>query len=56
MLRTEVRRCVVAEVDAEAGLPSLANLEDAALEFARTAPAAMIAETVRGWWSACSTR
>lgn len=48
MLRSEVRRCVVAEVDAEAGLPSLADLEDAALEFARTAPAAMIAATVQG--------
>ena len=48
MLRTEVRRCVVAEVDLTAGVPSLADLEEAALEFARTAPALMIAETIQG--------
>lgn len=48
MLRTEVRRCVVAEVDLTAGVPLLADLEEAALEFARTAPALMIAETIQG--------
>ena len=47
MPRTEVRRSVVVEVDDRLGLPSLADLEVAAVEFARWAPAQLVAATVR---------